>query len=109
MSAYSRDKEAAPTSTPIYRELYHKHGLGQLLDEAYVEEWHEARMERRDGSVPWAAVVGIAAMLDMDPRTITYVTMHPRELTVERAAFDGQGKFTGMVREYLPIEQPKKL
>lgn len=97
------------TSTPIYRELYHKHGLGALLKDAYVDEWHKGRMERREGAVPWAAVVGIAAMLDMDPRHITYITLYPRELTVEYAAFNDQGKCTGLATATRPVEQPKKL
>lgn len=106
MNDYTR---LAEDPAPIYRELYHKHNLGPLLEEAFVDEWHTSRLERRNGSVPWAAVVGIAAMLDVDPRTVTGITMEPRTLTVERVAFDYNGNCTGTYVMVLPIEQPKKL
>lgn len=105
MNAYSR---SVPDPAPIYRELYHKHGLGSLLDEAYVDEWHTARMERREGSVPWAAIVGIAAMLDMDPRTIAEIHMETGQVTVSYAVFNEAGSCEGVQTVSRPIETRKK-
>lgn len=108
MSAYSRDKEAAPTDTPIYRELYYKHGIGSLLGDAYAEEWEKGRAVVRDGAVPWAAIVGIAAMLDVNPHRITDLEVRPRKLTVSYMVHDDLDGWS-MVTDDRAIMAPGRL